>query len=201
MHEKWWIPFVNFSSTHYCPSSTPTHGHTLPLVIKQGSKPLTLLANNEWSGKIGTLLAISLDCQEAHGGPVRFQWWQDRLTSWTLFFIFLSFFILFSVDINKMKPIYMNPQTHKWSFQNIRFCVLDWAIYCFFFDKSMVVLDLGGKGKHLKMNRPLCCNVHFLQPEIKQICISYIKRLAFCASAGLWSECKHQAKWYNTGHA
>lgn len=142
---------------------------TLPLVIKQGSKPLTLLANNKWSGKIGTLLAISSDCQEAHGGPVRFQRWQDRLTSWTLFFIFLSFFfILFSVDINKMKPIYMNPRTHKWSFQNIRFCVLDWTIYCFFSTKSMVGLDLGGKGTNT-LRWIDCCvaTCIFLQPEIK----------------------------------
>lgn len=102
-----------------------------PLVIKQGSEPMTLPANNKWSGKIGTLLAISSDCQGAHRGPVRLQWWQDRLTSWTLFFIFLSFSILFSKDINKMKPISMNPQTHKWSFQNIRLCVLDRTIRCF----------------------------------------------------------------------
>lgn len=82
--------------------------------------------------KIGTLLAISSDCQGAHRGPVRFQSWRDWLSSWTLFFIFLSFSIPFSTDINKMKPISMNLQTHKWSFQNIRFCVLDWKIYCFF---------------------------------------------------------------------
>ncbi len=118
---------------------TDTRAHPPPpsppsplLVIKQGSEPMTLLANNKWSGRIGTLLVISSDCQAAHRGPVRFQWWQDRLTSWTLFFIFLSFSILLSKDINKMKPISMNPQTHEWSFQNIRLCVLDRTVHCFF---------------------------------------------------------------------
>lgn len=38
------------------------------------------------------------------------------------FSIFLSFAILFSMDIYKMKPIYVNLQKHKCSFQNIRFC-------------------------------------------------------------------------------
>lgn len=101
------------------------------MVIKQGRKPVTFLKNNKWSGKIDTLLAISTDCQGTHRGPVRFQCWQDWLSSWTLFFIFLSFSILFSTDINKMKPISINLQK-QCSFHDIRFCVLDWTIYCFF---------------------------------------------------------------------
>lgn len=95
------------------PTAPPTPPHPpspSPMVIKQGRKPVTFLENNKWSGKIGTLLAISPDCQGAREGPVRFRSWQDWLPSWTLFFIFLSFAILFSMDVYKMKAIYVNLQ-------------------------------------------------------------------------------------------
>lgn len=110
MHEKWWIPFVN--SLPNCTPHTPAPTSPSPMVIKQGRKRVTFLENNKWSGKIGTLLAISPDCQGARRGPVRFQSWQDWLSSWTLFFIFLSFAILFSMDIYKMKPIYVDLRKH-----------------------------------------------------------------------------------------
>lgn len=104
------------------PPHTPAPPSPSPMVIKQGRKRVTFLGKkNKWSGKIGTLLAISPDCQGARRGPVRFQSWQDWLSSWTLFFIFLSFAILFSMDIYKMKLIWEPTKTHKCSFQNIRF--------------------------------------------------------------------------------
>lgn len=113
--------------THW-PASSPSP----PLVIKQGSKPMTLLANNKRCGKIGTLLAISSDCQEAHRGPVRFQWWQDRLTSWTLFFIFLSFFHTILQGHRQNETNISEPTNTQAELQNIWFCVLDSTIYCFF---------------------------------------------------------------------
>lgn len=100
------------SSLPSCPSSPPLPSntdtsatHTIPptLVIEQGSQPVTLLANSKRSGKIGTLATISSDCQGAQKGPVRFQWWQDRLTSQTLFFHlpFISYTILWGDQQNE----------------------------------------------------------------------------------------------------
>lgn len=137
VHEKWWIPFVNFSSTPLPllystppPPPPPRLHHLLHhWFIKQGSELMTFLANNKWSGKIGTLLAASSDCQ---GGPVRFQRWQDGLTSRTVLFIFLSFSPHCSPRTSTRWNQYLRtPQTHKWSSPSIRFCLLDWKIYCF----------------------------------------------------------------------
>lgn len=47
---------------------------------------LSLLKNNKWFGKIGTLTAILSHCAGTHRGSMWFQWWQAWLLSWSLFF-------------------------------------------------------------------------------------------------------------------